>query len=432
MTNLVVVGLEYGDEGKGKVVDYLAEAYDITVRFQGGCNAGHTVETSGRSFKFRLIPSGAIRGKKAVIGNGVVIDPSVLTAEIEQLHEAGIDFELVVSNRAHITTPYHVQMDELQEQAKGRDKVGTTKSGIGPSYASKASRTGLRAGDFCTGEAEERWKQYLQQSKRVIERGYDAELTESPDSVWTSLKSHMTTLGEYVDDSGIVLREAMKTGQRILFEGAQGTLLDIDHGTYPYVTSSNCIASAAATSSGVPPNALDRIIGVFKAYTTRVGSGPFPTELHGETADLLRNQGKEFGTVTGRPRRCGWLDLIALNYAIHLNGATHLAMSKLDVMSGVDPIKVCTKYALDGEEIDFFPASVEQAEEVEPIYASMEGWQTSIEQFRANALSRGFEGLPDTAKAYIQFIESKTETDVALLSVGPKRKDSLILDDEIL
>ena len=432
MTNLVVVGLEYGDEGKGKVVDYLAEAYDITVRFQGGCNAGHTVETSGRSFKFRLIPSGAIRGKKAVIGNGVVIDPSVLTAEIEQLHEAGIDFELVVSDRAHITTPFHIQLDELQEKAKGKGKVGTTKSGIGPSYASKASRTGLRAGDFCTGEAEERWKQYLQQSKRVIERAYNAELTESPDSVWTSLKSHMTTLDEYVDDSGIVLREAMKTGQRILFEGAQGTLLDIDHGTYPYVTSSNCIASAAATGSGAPPNALDRIMGVFKAYTTRVGSGPFPTELHDETADLLRNQGKEFGTVTGRPRRCGWLDLIALNYAIHLNGATHLAMSKLDVMCGIDPIKVCTKYTLDGEEIDFLPASVEEAEEVEPVYANMEGWQTSIEQFRANALSRGFEGLPDASKAYIQFIESKTDTDVALLSIGPKRKDSLLLDDEIL
>lgn len=432
MTNLVVIGLEFGDEGKGKVVDYLAEAYDITVRFQGGCNAGHTVETSGKSFKFRLIPSGAIRGKKAVIGNGVVVDPSVLAAEIEELHEAGIQFDFVVSNRAHITTPYHIQLDELQETAKGKDKVGTTKSGIGPSYASKAHRTGLRAGDFCSGDAEERWNQYLHQSKRMIEQAYAAELTESPDSVWSSLKSHMGTLEEYVGDSGAVLREAIRNGQRVLFEGAQGTLLDIDHGTYPYVTSSNCIAAAAATGSGVPPNALDMILGVFKAYTTRVGSGPFPTELHGDTADLLRDQGREFGTVTGRPRRCGWLDLVALNYAIRLNGATHLAMSKLDVMSGVDPINVCTKYTLDGEEIDSFPASSEQGEKVEPIYTSMEGWQTSMEQFRANALSRGFDGLPDTAKAYVRFVESKTDTDVALLSIGPKRQDTLILDERIV
>ncbi|MFO7837468.1 MAG: adenylosuccinate synthase [Candidatus Thorarchaeota archaeon] len=432
MKNQVVVGLQYGDEGKGKVVDYLANGYDITTRFQGGCNAGHTVEASGRTYKFRLIPSGAIRGKKAVIGNGVVIDPSVLVEEIEELREAGTEFELFISDRAHITTPYHIQLDELQENAKGEDKVGTTKSGIGPTYSSKASRTGLRAGDFCTGEAYNRWNHYLKQSKRVVELAHQTELKKSPDSVWEALSETMSNLTEYIVDTGAVLRDATRSGQRILFEGAQGTLLDIDHGTYPYVTSSNCTAAAAATGSGLPPTDLDRVLGVFKAYTTRVGSGPFPTELHGETVDLLRKKGNEFGTVTGRPRRCGWLDLVALNYAIGVNGATNLAMTKLDAMCGVEPVKICTKYILDGELTCCFPASVERAEELEPVYESMNGWNIAPEELRSRVFSRGLDGLPEAAKAYIQFIESETGVNIALLSVGPKRKDTLILDDKIL
>ncbi|MHA2085404.1 MAG: adenylosuccinate synthase [Candidatus Thorarchaeota archaeon] len=328
MQNLVVVGLQYGDEGKGKIVDYLSEHFDIVARFQGGSNAGHTVIVDEDEYRFRIMPTGAVRNKTAVIGNGVVIDPQILLNEVKALSDCGVEVDLKISDRAHIITSFHLQIDGFQEMAKGVSKIGTTKRGIGPTYSDKVSRIGMRVCDFVKSSTSDRWSYLATISESRIEKIYGANLESSQDNQRSKYNEMMVELGKYVTDTGEFLENAMKSGRKVLFEGAQGALLDIDHGTYPYVTSSNCTSAAAATGTGVSPMRLDSVLGICKAYLTRVGTGPFPTELNDKTGEMMRQRGHEFGTVTGRPRRCGWLDLIALRYAIRLNGSKYLALTK--------------------------------------------------------------------------------------------------------
>jgi adenylosuccinate synthase len=417
--SLVVVGLQWGDEGKGKIVDVLSERFDIVVRFQGGSNAGHTVVIGDVTHKFRIIPTGAVRGKSVVIGNGVVVDPKVLLQEIVSLKNAGVDVDLLISNRAHLITPYQIQIDGLREAAKGDKKVGTTKRGIGPTYSDKISRIGIRFCDFIESEGEQ-WSLLESMSKSRIEKVHDSKVEGH--ALKQSFTESVEKLLPHVGDSGEYLETAMKSGKRVLFEGAQGTLLDIDHGTYPFVTSSNCVSAAASTGTGVSFSRLDSVLGICKAYLTRVGTGPFPTELDDEIGQKMRERGKEFGTVTGRPRRCGWLDLVALNYAIRINGSQYLAITKADVLTGIDPLKVCVAYEVDGTKTKTYPASAQVLSKVIPIYEELEGWS---EEIPPSSSLTGFDVLPAPLKKYIDFIEKSTGSKVAVVSVGPDRADTI-------
>ncbi|MFW9835512.1 MAG: adenylosuccinate synthase [Candidatus Thorarchaeota archaeon] len=419
---LVVVGLQWGDEGKGKIVDVLSENFDIVVRFQGGSNAGHTVILGDETYKFRIMPTGAIRGKKVVIGNGVVIDPHVLLQEIDSLKRVGIDTDLLISDRAHLITPYHIQIDSLQETTKGDKKVGTTKRGIGPTYSDKISRIGIRLCDFIHSQNDQ-WKLLESMSVSRIERIHRSRMEKSGSSVRKTFTSAVEKLLPYVGDAGEYLETAMNSNLRVLFEGAQGALLDIDHGTYPYVTSSNCISAAASTGTGVSFYRLDSVLGICKAYLTRVGTGPFPTELKDATGDLMRARGKEFGTVTGRPRRCGWLDLVALRYAVRINGSQYIAIAKVDVLTGIDPLKVCVAYDIDGVETKIFPASAELLANAVPVYMEFEGWIGDLTKCES------FEDLPEQLKEYMSFIEKSTGSEVVLVSVGPDRTDTIMLSE---
>ncbi len=416
MQNLVVVGLQWGDEGKGKLVDYISENYDIVVRFQGGSNAGHTVIVGDKTYKFRIMPTGAVRGKKVVIGNGVVIDPQVLLDEITSLENAGVSVDLLISDRAHIITPYQIQIDGLEENEKP-NKVGTTKRGIGPAYSDKMSRVGVRVCDFRSQEVSLQWDQMESASISRIRKLHSYNEDIATDEIQESIYSLMQKLKKYIGESGQYLEERMAAGKRVLFEGAQGTLLDIDHGTYPFVTSSNCVSAAAAIGTGVSFKRLDSVLGITKAYTTRVGTGPFPTELFDAMADQIRAQGKEFGTVTGRPRRCGWLDLVALKYAVRINGVDQLAITKLDVLNDINPVRVCVAYDFDGHEMRTLPANAYEYERVQPIYRELGGWSLQGVQ--------SFDELPTNLHEYISLIEHYTGTKVAILSVGPDRSDTI-------
>ncbi|MFW9870194.1 MAG: adenylosuccinate synthase, partial [Candidatus Thorarchaeota archaeon] len=406
MNSLVVVGLQWGDEGKGKIVDFLSEEFDIVARFQGGSNAGHTVVVGEEVHKFRIIPTGAVRGKSVVIGNGVVVDPIVLWTEIEQLRAVGIDVKLLISDRAHVITPFHVQIDGLQETSKGELMIGTTKRGIGPTYADKVSRIGVRFCDFVQYNKTEQWELLEKSSKNRIETVYRAEIDSSSEAEFFE---KIQKLLQYVGDCGNYLETEMKSGKRVLFEGAQGTLLDIDHGTYPFVTSSNCVSANAATGTGIPFSRLDAVIGICKAYVTRVGTGPFPTELEDKIGQHLRDLGKEYGTVTARPRRCGWLDMVALKYATRINGCKYLALTKADVLTGVDPLKICVAYDYDGSELQTPPANSQEYSEVRPVYEEIEGWSRLSDDI-------SFEELPIQLKDYISFIEQETRTQVGIVS----------------
>jgi adenylosuccinate synthase len=419
---LVVVGLQWGDEGKGKIVDVLSENFDIVVRFQGGSNAGHTVILGDETYKFRIMPTGAIRGKKVVIGNGVVVDPQVLLQEIDSLKRAGIDADLLISDRAHLVTPYHIQIDSLQEASKGDKKVGTTKRGIGPTYSDKISRIGVRLCDFIHSQNDQ-WELLESMSVSRIKKIHGSGVEKSESSVRKEFTSAVEKLLPYVGNVGEYLETAMNTNLRVLFEGAQGALLDIDHGTYPYVTSSNCISAAASTGTGVSFSRLDSILGICKAYLTRVGTGPFPTELKDATGDLMRERGKEFGAVTGRPRRCGWLDLVALKYAVRINGSQYLAITKADVLTGIDPLKVCVAYDIDGAETKTFPASAELLANATPVYMELEGWVGDL------AKCEGFEDLPEQLKKYMSLIENSTGSKAVIVSVGPDRTDTIVLSE---
>jgi adenylosuccinate synthase len=416
---LVVVGLQWGDEGKGKIVDVLSENFDIVVRFQGGSNAGHTVILGDETYKFRMMPTGAIREKKVVIGNGVVVDPQVLLQEIDSLKRAGIDADLLISDRAHLVTPYHIQIDSLQETIKGDKKVETTKRGIGPTYSDKISRIGVRLCDFIHSQNDQ-WELLESMSVSRIEKIHGGGVEKSESSVRKVFTSAVENLLPYVGNVGEYLETAMNSNLRVLFEGAQGALLDIDHGTYPYVTSSNCISAAASTGTGVSFSRLDSILGICKAYLTRVGTGPFPTELKDATGDLMRERGKEFGTVTGRPRRCGWLDLVALKYAVRINGSQYLAITKADVLTGIDPLKVCVAYDIDGVETKTFPASAEILANAIPVYMELEGWIGDLTKCKE------VEDLPDQLQKYMAFIENSTGSKVVIVSVGPDRTDTIM------
>ncbi len=421
--NLVIVGLQWGDEGKGKIVDVLSENFDIVVRFQGGSNAGHTVLVDGVTHKFRILPTGAIRGKRVVIGNGVVVDPVVLVQEIETLTNNGVNIDLLISDRAHLITPYQIQIDGLHEDAKGRKKVGTTKRGIGPTYADKVSRIGVRFCDFM-GTTNEQWEILESMSKSSIEKVHETTIVDPDSASKKSFSTLVQKLLSYVGDCGEYLESEMNLGKRVLFEGAQGALLDIDHGTYPYVTSSNCVSAVASTGTGISFSRLGSVLGISKAYLTRVGTGPFPTELEDDIGEKLRERGKEYGTVTGRPRRCGWLDLVALKYAIRLNGCEYLAITKTDVLTGIDPLKVCVAYEINGIETRTFPASAEVLSEVIPVYKEIDGWSEDIQ---VPSDVEGLKGLPDQLQKYLSLINQSTSSKIALVSIGPDRAETIML-----
>ena len=421
--SLIVVGLQWGDEGKGKIVDVLCEDFDIVVRFQGGSNAGHTVKVDETTYKSRIMPTGAIREKCVVIGNGVVVDPIILLDEIKAFKQAGINVNLLISDRAHLITPYHIQIDDLSEISKGGKMIGTTRSGIGPTYSDKVSRVGVRFCDF-RDQPKDQWSVLEASSKSIIEKVYRAKVGTPNGTSLESFSSAVESLLTYVGNCGVYLENEMSANKRVLFEGAQGTLLDIDHGTYPFVTSSNCVSAAASIGTGVPFSRLESVLGVCKAYLTRVGTGPFPTEIEGGVGLRMRDRGMEFGTVTGRPRRCGWLDLVALQYAIRLNGCKFLAITKADVLTGINPLKVCVAYDIDGAETTIFPASAKVLSEAAPIYEELEGW-TCDDQSLSN--SESLQDLPLQLQMYVAFIEEATNTKVKLVSVGPDRADTIFI-----
>ncbi len=425
----MVLGAQWGDEGKGKIVDLLTEHADLVVRFQGGNNAGHTLIVGGEKTILHLLPSGILhRGKTCLIGNGVVIDPEVLVSEIEKIKQRGFlknDKQLLISDRAHVIMPYHRSIDQLRETAKGDGKIGTTGRGIGPAYEDKIARRGIRMADLIDPDL-------LRKRLEEVLPLHNAYLTKilggvafSIDQVYAQYLELGKILQKHVCDGIVFLDEQLAKGKKVLFEGAQGTSLDIDHGTYPYVTSSNTVGAAACVGSGVGPGVISEVWGVTKAYTTRVGSGPFPTELDDEVGELLREKGGEYGSTTGRSRRCGWLDLVVLRHAARVNGLTALAITKLDVLSGFKKIKVCTAYKLKGKLIHHVPSKVEDLNELKPVYKEFPGWQEDISSIRSYAK------LPQNAKRYLDALEKALELPLVLVSVGPSREQNALLKNPL-
>lgn len=422
MTVDLLLGLQWGDEGKGKIVDVLTSKYDIIARFQGGPNAGHTLEFDGIKHVLRTIPSGIFH-KNAIniIGNGVVIDPVVFVKELEGLEKFNIDIQtrLLISRKAHLILPTHRLLDAASEASKGKAKIGSTLKGIGPTYMDKTGRNGVRVGDLELESFKERYRALADKHEAMI-AFYNVDLQynlkELEDEFFTAVEELKKLI---FIDSEEYLNQAIKAGKSILCEGAQGSLLDVDFGTYPFVTSSNTTAAGACTGLGIAPNKVQQVFGIFKAYTTRVGSGPFPTELFDEIGDTMAKVGNEFGSVTGRARRCGWLDLVALKYAVQVNGVTELYMMKGDVLSGFETLKVCTAYKYNGREIDHLPYNIEP-ENVEPVYVEKKGWNTDLTKMTS------YEELPQELKDYVAFIESKLEVPVKIISVGPDRKQTIL------
>lgn len=425
MSTVVLIGAQWGDEGKGKVTDFLAEKADIIVRYQGGNNAGHTVVVDDAEFKLHLIPSGILYPEKlCVIGNGVVIDPKVLIQELDSLVKRGVPIgQLRISQRAHVIMPYHRLMDAVEEEQKGDAKIGTTKRGIGPTYTDKASRVGIRIVDLIDKEEfPELLKANVERKNEVFEKMFNTEGFNFKE-VLQEYQGYADTLEPMVDDVSVLVHNAIKEGKNVLFEGAQGTLLDLDHGTYPYVTSSHPTAAAACLGTGVGPTTIDRVIGIAKAYTTRVGEGPFPTELLDKLGEEIRANGNEFGTTTGRPRRCGWFDAVILRYAARISGLDSLAITKLDVLSGLPIIKLCSGYRYKGEIIREFPASLRELAKCEPVYEEFPGWTEDISNVTK------YEDLPANAKRYLERIVELTEVKIALIGVGVKRSQTIIVEN---
>ena len=425
MSNTVIVGTQWGDEGKGKVVDLLTAKADMVVRFQGGNNAGHTLVVDGKQFIFHIIPSGILyEGKKCLIGNGLVVDPEVLLEEIKKLKESGITVtpkRLSLSEKAHIIMPYHRAVDHAREAAKGRDKIGTTGRGIGPCYEDKVARTGVRAIDLTEPETlEEKIKTNLKEKNFYLTEFLGAEPLEAKPILDKYLQM-ADELTPFITDVSLELDQARKSNKKILFEGAQGTHLDVDHGTYPFVTSSNPVSGAACSGAGIGPGQLHHVLGIVKAYTTRVGAGPFVTELTDKTGDYIQERGREFGATTGRRRRCGWLDLVVVGDSVRLNGLNSIAVTKLDVLTGLDEIKICVGYDLGGERINHRPASLKKLAQCAPIYDKMDGWQEDISHVRQ------MEDLPVKAKAYLERITKITGVPVSVVSVGPGREETIVI-----
>ena len=425
MANVVVVGAQWGDEGKGKVVDIYTEHADDIVRYQGGNNAGHTLVVGTEKIVLHLIPSGILHeGKRCIIGNGVVLDPEVFIKEITKLKESGRikdDSCLLLSESLHIIMPYHKRIDIAREAKSGDKKIGTTGRGIGPCYEDKIGRRGIRLMDLLNEDVFARkLKEFLVEKNFLLEQM----LGEAPcdyDAILAEYRGYAAILGKYMADTALVLSKDLKNGKKVLFEGAQGTLLDVDHGTYPFVTSSSTCAGGACTGSGVSPRDIHEIIGISKAYVTRVGSGPFPTELLDATGEQLRQVGSEFGATTGRPRRCGWFDAMVIRYSVRVNGLTGIALTKLDVLSDFDTIKVCTGYTLNGKALETLPAALESFENCQPVYEELPGWKTDITG------AKTFDELPENARTYVQRLQELAGCPIVIVSVGPRRDQTIIL-----
>ena len=429
MANVVVIGAQWGDEGKGKIVDCLSEKADVVVRFQGGHNAGHTLVIDGVTYKLSLLPAGVVRPSKlSVIGNGVVLDPWALLAEIDGLRQQGVDVgpdRLRIADTAPLILPLHRTLDRAREGALGKARIGTTGRGIGPAYEDKVARRAIRLGDLADADVVARKLDVLLVHHNALRRGLGLEEI-ARDPLLTELLAVAPRVLPYADTVWLILDQARRAGKRILFEGAQGTMLDIDHGTYPFVTSSTTLASQAAAGSGMGPAVLDYILGISKAYTTRVGAGPFPTEQANEIGRTLGERGREFGTVTGRARRCGWFDAVLVRQAVTVNSVSGIALTKLDVLDGFEEIKVCTGYRLDGELLDHLPASSVRQDRVEPVYETMAGWRESTQG------ARSWAELPATAVKYIRRIEELIGAPVHLLSTSPERDDTIMVRDPFL
>ena len=427
MANVIVIGAQWGDEGKGKITDLLSKSADIVVRYQGGVNAGHTIVVQGQTFKLHLIPSGILYPEtECIIGCGTVIDPQVLIAELDQLESFNISTRnLLISETAHVTMPYHRMIDQAAEERRGSHKIGTTGRGIGPTYADKSERTGIRILDLMDASGLRKQLQWAINYKNVIlEKLYNLPPLDS-EAVISQYMEYADRLRPHVVDTSLKIYDAIQRRRNILFEGAQGTLLDLDHGTYPYVTSSNPVAGGACVGTGVGPTTIDRVIGVAKAYTTRVGEGPFPTELDGNVGESLCDRGAEFGTTTGRKRRCGWFDAVIGRYAVRINGMDCLAITKLDVLDELEEIKVCVAYEIDGLRCEDFPSNARRFAKCRPIYKTMPGWQQST------ADCRSLEDLPRQALDYLKFLAELTEVPIAIVSLGASRDQTIIVEDPI-
>lgn len=422
MSAVIVIGTQWGDEGKGKIVDNLAEKADVVVRYQGGNNAGHTVVVDGVQFKLHLLPSGILyKGKTCIVGNGVVVDPAAIIKEITGMKEKGIDTSgLKISNRAHVIMPYHRLLDEAEETDRGEFKIGTTKRGIGPCYMDKNSRSGIRIVDMMDEEEfTVKLKVNIEAKNRVLQKIYGVDGLDY-ETVKAEYLAYAEILRPYVKDTAVILNQAVKKGKKVLFEGAQATLLDLDHGTYPYVTSSNPIAGGACTGAGIGPSRIDTVIGVVKAYTTRVGAGPFPTELEDEIGDHIRERGSEYGTTTGRPRRCGWLDACIIGYAGMLSGIDYMAVTRLDILDDLKTLKICVGYKYNGQLLEEFPASLNVLAKVEPVYEEFSGWEESTTQVRK------YEDLPLNARRYLERLSEVAEIKIGIVSVGPQREQTIV------
>jgi len=425
MANVVIIGAQWGDEGKGKVVDIYTQFADDVVRFQGGNNAGHTLVVGDEKVILHLIPSGILHaGKRCIIGNGVVLDPEVFIREITNLKATGYlqdDSALLLSESLHLIMPYHKRIDLAREAKSGHKKIGTTGRGIGPAYEDKTGRRGIRLMDLLDPQSFSRKLKDVLDEKNLILEQLLGDKPFTFEEIYDEYMKYAEVLRTYVADTSLVLHRDMKAGKSILFEGAQGTLLDIDHGTYPFVTSSSTCAGGACTGSGVSPREIHEVIGISKAYATRVGSGPFPTELEDETGDALRNAGREFGSTTGRPRRCGWFDALVARYAVRVNGLSGIALTKLDVLSGLETVKICTGYTCEGKVLDEIPAQLEVMEKCRPIYEEMPGWTGDITR------AKSLDELPENARKYIARVEELCEAPIVLVSVGPRRDETIIL-----
>ena len=425
MPAFVVLGAQWGDEGKGKMTDFLAEGADVVVRFQGGNNAGHTVEVLDKQYKLHLIPSGILHEDKVnVIGNGVVVDPKELLKEIKYLEELGVSISpknLIISDRAQVIMPYHKTLDSLKEKARGKNDIGTTGKGIGPAYTDKAERCGIR---FCDLIKKDVFRTKLEENvnlkQDIITKIYGGDLIDT-DGIYEEYNRYSQILKPYITDTSVRIYDEIKSNKNVLFEGAQGMLLDIDYGTYPYVTSSNTTAGGVCAGSGVGPTMIDSVVGIAKAYTTRVGKGPFPTELEDETGDWIRQTGHEYGVTTGRARRCGWLDLVILKTSARVSGLTSFAVTKIDTLAGLAKLKVCIGYRFEGKVIDYFPASLEDLAKCEPIYEEFEGWDKSVGD------AREYKDIPENAQKYLKRIEEFTATKISIISVGPRRDQTIVV-----
>jgi len=424
VSNIVIVGTQWGDEGKGKIVDLLAEYADIVVRFQGGNNAGHTMVVKGEQFISHLVPSGILQNKTCIIGNGMVIDPSVLLEEIDYLISKGINVgpdNLKISEKAHIIMPYHKHVDKGREKMKGDNKIGTTGRGIGPCYEDKATRRGIRFIELIDTEVFiEKVKSIVKEKNFYLKNFLSCETVDS-ESIINQYNGYAKKLAPYVTNISIIIDDALKEGKQVMFEGAQGTHLDIDHGTYPYVTSSNTIAGNACSGAGIGPKKITGVIGIVKAYTTRVGEGPFPSELFNETGDAIQKKGVEFGATTGRKRRCGWLDTVILRNAVRLNGITGIAVTKLDVLDGLETVNICTSYEYNGKPVNNFPASLKKLAACKPVYETLPGWSEDISSIKK------FEDLPQNTINYLKRVEELIEAPINIVSVGPGRDETIML-----